>query len=54
MFVEFVGGPEQGFLRCFADVTYGGLNCVCNVDWKYCMTYSCFVSAIVGRTLIQC
>ena len=28
--VEFVGGPEQGFWSCFADITYWELNYVCD------------------------
>ena len=29
VFVEFIGGPEQGLRCCFADVTNRGLNYIC-------------------------
>ena len=31
--VEFVGGPEQGFRRCFAYVTNRGLNYICGAGY---------------------
>ena len=31
VFVEFVGGPEQGFRCCFAAVANKGLNYVCDM-----------------------
>ena len=39
VFVEFVGGPEQGLRRCFADVTnrgWGGGGGVCYVGYVAC------------------